>query len=204
VRDQGHGIEPELLPRIFDPYFTTKENGSGLGLASCHAIVKNHGGRITVESKPGEGTVFHLLIPAAEERPEPGETAGEAGDMPRGEGRILVVDDEEAIREVLRDLLESMGYEAVTCADGHEAVRLVEETTAFDAAILDLTIPGGLGGRELCGLIREKRPSLPTIAASGYSDDPVMARPEEFGFAATLAKPFSGPDLARALRAALA
>jgi len=203
VSDQGRGIEPDILPRIFDPYFTTKEDGSGLGLASCHAIIKNHNGRITVESEPGRGTVFHLLIPAADGHPEQ-VNVPDRGELPRGEGRILVVDDEETIREVLSELLGSMGYETVTCADGEEALSLVEGGERFDAAILDLTIPGGLGGHELCGLLKKRLPSLPAIASSGYSDDPVMAKPDEFGFSATLAKPFSGLDVARAVKSVLA
>lgn len=155
VTDQGCGIPPEILTRIFDPYFTTKPEGTGLGLASVFSIVRRHGGAIDVASTPGKGTTFTLLLPAAEDtvpekRVRP-EDSLPPTPVPPG-GSILVMDDDEMIRVVAVAMLDKLGFKAVTCADGAEAVTMYrqsrEKGERFAAVILDMTVPGGMGGKE--------------------------------------------------------
>jgi PAS domain S-box-containing protein len=195
VRDQGAGIPAEHLTKIFDPYFTTKDQGSGLGLASVYSIVKRHGGMVTVTSAPGKGSAFTLLVPAAS------ETTGkfkeehlEISSM-QGEGRILVMDDEEVIRDLATAMLKELGYAAESCKDGREAVNLhaaaLDEGKPYAAIILDLTVPGGMGGREAAALIRARDPEVPLIVSSGYSNDAVVSEYSEYGFSGVVVKPYS-------------
>src|SRR6185369_2365248 len=159
ISDQGGGIPAELLPKIFDPYFTTKTTGSGLGLASVFSIVKRHEGAISAASAPGVGATFELLLPASEEGCAE-EAAEPAAGLPQaGQGRaVLVMDDEQMIRSLASMMLTKLGYRAVTCHDGAEAVRLygcaLEQGEPFAAVILDMTVPGGMGGKEAAQLIR--------------------------------------------------
>lgn len=201
VKDQGTGIRPEHLPRIFDPYFSTKQRGSGLGLATAYSIVKKHSGTITVQSQLGVGTVFELYLPACD-RPVPREDA--APEMPRGgEGRILVMDDENLILELADTLLRRLGYDVVQARDGKEAIELFREAHCsgepFAAVIMDLTIPGGLGGKETIKRLQAIDPEVRAIVSSGYSNDPVMANYAEHGFAGVVIKPYQIADLARTL-----
>ncbi|GAB4313404.1 MAG: hypothetical protein Kow0069_14450 [Promethearchaeota archaeon] len=192
VTDEGVGIEPEVLPRVFDPYFTTKPSGNGLGLTVVFSIVKKHGGHVTVRSEPGRGSTFAFYLPAVRSIPEPErrETL-EAPKLRRG-GRILVVDDQASIRKVLKRSLEYLGFQAVCAPDGAKALELVESTRRnFVAAILDLTMPGSMGGKELAWRLKQFAPNLPLIVTSGYSEDPVLTRYEQHGFDGYLAKPFS-------------
>ena len=181
IRDYGRGIPPDVLPRIFDPYFTTKPGGNGLGLATAYAIVAKHGGHISVESRPGAGSVFTFDLPALDLpasledppwRPPPAS-------MQRGTGRLLVMDDDEALRMLVTAVLTSLGYEVQAAADGAEAVALYEIAKAtdrgFDAVILDLTVTGGMGGLEAADKLKELDPSAKLIVSSGYSDAPVMS-----------------------------
>ncbi len=209
VVDSGHGIPREHLPRIFDPYFSTKQTGSGLGLATVHSIVRRHGGVIQVESALGRGSTFRVFLPAA----EAGAGAPpQEGDREReGEGRalrILVMDDEEMIRDVVVGALESMGHEAAEAADGAEAVEAYRRAMAggrrFDLVILDLTVPAGMGGKETVEALREIDPQVKAIACSGYAADPVLAHPERYGFAAAIAKPYRLAELARVIEQVLA
>jgi PAS domain S-box-containing protein len=201
VADDGVGIGEENLARIFDPYFTTKETGSGLGLATAFAIVRNHDGHMTVESAPGRGTRFDVYVPATTEPVE--EIDGPAGEPLRGEGRLLVVDDEEAIRHLLADLLGRLGYEAECVADGREALeayaRARREGRGYRAVIMDLTIPGGMGGRETAQRLLEIDPEARPIVSSGYSDDPVMAHFRDHGFVGVVAKPYDVAEVSRVL-----
>ena len=201
VRDQGIGITADHLPRIFDPYFTTKQKGSGLGLASAYAIIKKHHGHIAVESKPGVGTTFHIYLPAVEQQaiPQPEEDR----ELLVGKGKILVMDDEEMVREILGRILPRLGYEAEFAGDGGEAIeRFVQAEGSgqeFAAVILDLTVPGGMGGKEALAKLLEIDPQVKTIVSSGYSDDPVMADFQRYGFSGVIAKPYRVSELGKIL-----
>jgi len=207
VADRGAGIAKKHLQRIFDPFFSTKQKGSGLGLATSYSIIKNHGGRITVDSRIGDGTTFQLYIPAA-----PGKVIEEKerkSEQPlSGAGRILVMDDEEMIRAMVFDVLRDIGYEVVTVEDGAEAIALYKEARKsgkdFDAVILDLTVPGGMGGKEALKGLVEINPRVKAIASSGYHSDPVMANFKDFGFSNVIAKPYKMEELNGVLRDVLA
>lgn len=203
VRDTGIGMDSDTVARIFDPYFTTKPHGSGLGLTTAYSIVKKHNGHISASSQEGEGAVFTVYLPAS--------TAGgslikaPAAELLNGSGRILVMDDEEAFRRSLVRLLREAGYEAAAACDGREAVELYSDALRqghpYDAVIMDLTVRRGLGGKETIRRLRELDPNVRAIASSGYSDDPIMAEYESYGFAAVLAKPYTAGELAEALHA---
>jgi signal transduction histidine kinase/CheY-like chemotaxis protein len=205
IRDYGCGIPADALPRIFDPYFTTKPGGSGLGLATAYAIVSKHGGHLAVESKPGHGTVFHIDLPASQESPAP--PAPIAADMQAGTERLLVMDDEEALRNLLKTVLTELGYSVHTARDGAEAIALCESAKAsgraFDAGLLDLTVSGGMGGIEAAARLKELDPSLKLIVSSGYSDAPVMSDFRKYGFDAVVPKPWSVADVSKVFRRVL-
>ncbi len=197
IGDSGCGIPFRDLPRIFDPYFSTKREGRGLGLAICHSIVIRHGGRIEVRSKPGEGSEFEVLLPASPGA-EPEERLPAPGTDP-GARKVLVMDDEEMIRDLTAEMLESLGCRAVTAPDGESAFALYSEARRegdpFDLVIMDLTIPGGIGGKEAMARFREEDPGVLAVVTSGYSNDPVMADFARHGFAGVLVKPFRFEDL---------
>lgn len=200
VQDEGVGIPSEHLKKIFDPYFTTKPKGSGLGLATTYSIIKNHDGMITVESRVGAGSTFCVYLPASDKE-VPLEKVASQMPMPVGSGKILVMDDEEVICEIIRCVLTSLGYSVTESHDGDACIRIYEEALRagkpFDAVIMDLTIPGGMGGKDAVQKLIELNPSVKAIATSGYSKDPVMSRPREYGFCATLAKPYEISELAQ-------
>ncbi len=200
VADQGTGIAPEHLARIFDPYFTTKSTGSGLGLASVYSIIQRHGGMVTAISEPGWGSTFALLVPAAKE-PAGGSGIQEQDVSPaEGAGRILIMDDEEMIREMAVSMLGELGYEADACECGTAAVALhaasLEKKNPYTAIILDLTVPGGMGGREVAALVREVDPDVPLIVSSGYSGDAVVAGYQSYGFSGVVTKPYTQCEMA--------
>jgi len=202
VQDSGTGIPADVLGRIFDPYFTTKEKGSGLGLAISYSIIRAHNGGITVESEPGVGSRFTVYLPASATRVEIDRPLSE--EIPSGfHGRVLIMDDEEMVAEVAQEMLESIGYTATLTASGHEAIHAFkaadESGEPFDAVILDLTVPGGMGGGEAVGHIKQIRGDVPVLVMSGYADDSVLARYREYGFDGVLPKPFMIPDLRRVL-----
>ncbi len=199
IEDTGPGIPEEILPHIFEPFFTTREGGSGLGLFTCRRIVEAHGGKIVAESAPGKGALFRIYLPAhpgAELSPLPQIESSEA---PPSSARILVMDDEEGVRETLAELLRLHGFEVETAKEGREALKrfrkALETGRSFDLVILDLTVPGGLGGREILPKLRELDPKVRAIVASGYSQDPVMEDYPSFGFDGALLKPFTARDL---------
>jgi PAS domain S-box-containing protein len=204
IRDQGKGIPQEHLSRIFDPFFTTKENGTGLGLASSYSIMTHHEGCIQVESTPGAGTTFHLFLPASDSAPVTRESGDFSCDPLSEPARILVMDDDRKIRMVVDRFLKSLGYETVSVGDGTDAItRYREEQKAgapFHAVIMDLTVPGGMGGKEAMEQLLKIDPAVTAIVSSGYSDDPVMANYREFGFQAVLAKPYQLHDLEQVVR----
>lgn len=200
VIDEGVGIAPEDLSRIFDPYFTTKETGSGLGLATVHSIVRKHGGTMRVTSELGVGSTFSIHLPAC--RRARIDTATEEAASAHGEGRILVVDDEPAVRKLILGMLKALGYRAEAVADGAAALDFYAAAAAadpFDVVLCDLTIPGGMGGREAVARLREIDPAVRCVVTSGYSKDPIMANYREHGFAEVLMKPFVVDELGRLL-----
>ncbi len=206
ITDTGEGISPENVARIFDPYFTTKQTGTGLGLAAVYSIIKKHRGHIEVESQPGQGTTFRFWLPALDEQAPARETrtpwANDPRDMIRG--RVLFMDDEESIREMARSLLHRFGLTVDCTADGAEAVARYSEALAagrrYDLVIMDLTVPGGMGGLAALEKLRELDPQVKAVVSSGYSSDPVLARYREHGFAAVVAKPYEVGEISRVLR----
>ncbi len=198
VRDSGIGMTKDVVARIFDPFFTTKKKGHGLGLAICSSIIKKHGGYIDADSAPGRGSVFTVYLPACTDGIPSSEDKPDKSHC--GSGRILVMDDEEVMRETIRVMVESFGYSVISSDNGQEALGLflseTEEGRGFAGIILDLTVPGGMGGKEAVREIRKVDGEIPVFVASGYSDDPVVKEPLEFGFTASICKPFIIKELA--------
>jgi signal transduction histidine kinase/sensor domain CHASE-containing protein/CheY-like chemotaxis protein len=205
IQDQGIGIPEANLGKIFDPYFTTKTKGSGLGLATVYSIIRQHGGLITVESHVGEGTSFHFFLPAAEQ--DPIEKENENLPPASGKGKILIMDDEEIIREVAGEILVHLGYKVEFCSDGADAIaryRLAYTTDEpFTAVLLDLTIPGGMGGKETMKHLLEIDPDARGIVSSGYSNDPILSHYREYGFSGVVLKPYDMGELGRTLQIVL-
>jgi len=206
IRDYGCGIAADVRPRIFDPYFTTKPGGSGLGLATAYAIVSKHGGNIMVQSDPGFGSTFTIDLPASYDVP-----AASTPVVPKtqpGTERVLVMDDEEPIRKLLESALRGFGYQVRTCEDGAEAIALYQEAKAtgnpFDVVLLDLTVRGGMGGVEAAAKLKELDPACKLVVSSGYSASPVLAEFARYGFDAVLPKPWSMPELSAVIRRVLA
>lgn len=205
VKDTGPGIPDSILPQVFEPFFTTNPAGTGLGLSVCFSVIRRHGGTIELESKPNEGTRVRVLLPAFPEAITPEPTDMVSPPVIRAcSGRILIMDDDASIREILTGLLESLGYSVVATANGQEALsRFNAEATAglgFDAIILDLTVPGGMGGADTVLEIRKISKSLPVYVVSGYSTNPILDNPTAFGFTAALSKPVSRAQLMALLR----
>lgn len=190
--DQGIGIPESDLSKIFDPYFTTKQKGSGLGLASSYSIIEKHDGIITVQSEPGKGTIFTIYLPAYEGNVHKSDK--ESRKIEEGSGRILVMDDESYIRELMQDMLDLLGYESITVSNGDEAIKTYTEAlnsdNPFRAVIMDLTIPGGMGGKDAIRELLKIDPHVKSIVSSGYSADSIMANYGDFGFKGILQKPF--------------
>jgi two-component system cell cycle sensor histidine kinase/response regulator CckA len=202
--DQGSGISEENRKKIFDPYFTTKAGGTGLGLSSTYSIIKRHGGCIDLHSSVGEGTTFICYVPSTGETitghhsvEGPFEVVEHRG------GSVLVMDDEEMIRAIVAEMLEYLGYQASTCKTGEDAIALYkaakESGSPFFAVIMDLTIPGGMGGKDAARQILTFDPSARLIVSSGYSDNPVMADYEKFGFCGAVIKPYEAMEISNVL-----
>jgi CheY-like chemotaxis protein len=205
IRNNGHGIPPDVLPQIFDPSFTTKPGGSGLGLATAYAIVVKHDGHIAAESTPGAGTLFTIELPAIREA-VPVEAPASAH-LQTGNERPLVMDDDEALRILFHAVLTQLGYHVQTAADGAEALALYATTRAtaapFDAVLLDLTVIGGMGGLEAAAKLKQLDPAAKLIVSSGYSDAPVMSHFAEYGFDAVILKPWTVKEMSEVLRRVL-
>jgi CheY-like chemotaxis protein len=205
IRDHGMGIPPEHLPRIFDPYFTTKQKGSGLGLTTAYSIIKRHDGRISVDSKVGSGTVFTITLPATAERRR--KPAREHEMITAQKGRILVMDDDLLVRSVAMEILGRLGYEAETCADGAEMIKRYTHAFGskqpFDAVIMDLTVQGGMGGKEAINKLKAVDPAVKAIVSSGYSNDPIMSDYRKFGFSGVIGKPYTIRDMADTVRSVI-
>jgi signal transduction histidine kinase len=200
--DRGCGIPADILPKIFDPYFTTKAHGSGLGLASAYAIITKHDGYITAASEVSVGTTFSIYLPAAQ-HPVPPVQEGPVTPS-RGVGRILVMDDEEIVRELLSELLTILGYTVVCTRDGAEAIAAYQRAQAtghrFTAVILDITVPGGLGGKETIAQLRTIDPQVNALVSSGYTQDPILANFAQYGFRGMVPKPYTVEQLQHALQ----
>ena len=196
IKDSGIGISKDIMPRIFDPFYTTKTKGHGLGLATCYSIINRHGGCIDVESETGKGSTFHLYLPASRES---AVLEAAAAARHKGCGTIVVMDDEEIIRDTVRQMLEAMGYTVVCMNDGKEALDFyVSETRAgrqCSAMIFDLTVPGGMGGIQAVKEVRKLNKEIPVFVISGYADDPVLKNPVNYGFTASISKPFTITEL---------
>jgi CheY-like chemotaxis protein len=206
IRDYGTGLERDQLSKIFEPYFGPKRNGSGLELTTAYSIMRKHDGQIAVESIAGQGTMFHVYLPAAVEQPAvPVEDCKPSAPSrplitPR---RILVMDDELSLRQLAAHVLARLGHTVETVADGAEAIQVyqagLQNAEPFDAVIMDLTIPNGMGGQETIGELLQIDPNVRAIVCSGYSNDPVMANFRDYGFGGVVPKPYSPDDLARAV-----
>ncbi|NOX25923.1 MAG: response regulator [Deltaproteobacteria bacterium] len=202
IADSGVGIPVDVLERIFDPYFTTKQKGSGLGLAISQSIIGKHGGHILAESRAGIGSSFSIYLPASEKlaaaaRSLPDVAAAVAAPA---KARILIMDDDELVRNVAGAMLCQLGHEVELVADGEEAVRVYgqaqESGGKFDLVLMDLTIPGGMGGKEAVRGILDLDPAARVIVSSGYSNDPVLASFAEYGFCAAIVKPYRLQEMA--------
>jgi PAS domain S-box-containing protein len=206
VADSGTGIAREHLAKIFDPYFTTKEQGSGLGLATAYSIIRKHAGHIMAESEPGRGTTFRLWLPA-EAAASSGAAPGATGSRSPFRARVLFMDDETAIRAMAAIFMERIGYDCEVAVDGAEAVRKYGEAMAagrkYEVVIMDLTVPGGMGGREAMERLVRLDPSVCAIVSSGYSRDPVMANYRAYGFQGILPKPYGLDQLTKVMSAVL-
>jgi CheY-like chemotaxis protein len=206
IRDYGTGIRSEHLPRIFDPYFTTRNGSRGLGLASAYSVVRKHDGQISVDTQVGRGSTFQIYLPASL-KPVVAPVPGAEQKQFFGEGRILVMDDEPDILTLAGEMLKSMGYEVDTARDGAEALerymKVKGTDNAFTAVITDLTVPQGMGGKECIRRLRELDPKVKAIVSSGYSLDPVMANFREYGFSGVIPKPYLVEELARVLEEVL-
>lgn len=208
IKDEGTGIPKENISKIFDPYFTTKETGNGLGLAIVYRIIRKHRGTINVDSVPGKGTRFIIDLPAEKTNvtPEQGSKEMPLLSIP-GQYRVLIMDDERSIRDLSRDLLSLCGFKTESVPNGTEAVReykrALEEGKPYHIIIMDLTIPGGMGGREAITRILDMDPTVRAIVSSGYSTDPVMANYQKYGFKGKLIKPFNLEDLQREINRVL-
>ena len=196
IEDHGKGIAKKNLQKIFDPYFTTKEKGTikgnGLGLAIVHSIISRHDGHISVDSKPGLGTTFTFFLPASSDAvKKPGIING---DILFGKGTILVMDDESMILEMMKHTLPSLGYEVETADSGEQTLLMYEKAikrnTPFSLVIMDLTIPGGMGGKETAQKLLAQYPDAKLLVSSGYAEDPIMMDPQAYGFKAALKKPY--------------
>ena len=208
IKDQGEGIEQKNLKRIFDPYFSTKSEGNGLGLTICHTIIKRHGGAIDVYSHPGDGAVFTIFLPAHNE--EYIEKTCEICGKEKADLRnltVLIMDDEPQLRYIMEEVLKDEGAEIIQAADGNEAIDIFEKRAAagepVNIVIADLTIPGGMGGMEAVRILREQGLPFKAIVISGYSTDPVISEYKSYGFDSYLVKPFSAEDLLKAVNEVL-
>ncbi|NLM37968.1 MAG: response regulator [Firmicutes bacterium] len=203
IEDQGVGIKPEILGKIFDPFFTTKPSGNGLGLATAFSIIRQHDGVIEAESTVGVGSTFRIYLPASTQTVA--QETEEKETTVTGEClRILLMDDEELICRAVAELLTNFGHEIVTTHNGQETIKVFQEAkrsnNPFDVVILDLTIPGGMGGKEVLACLRSLDPQIKAVVCSGYASDPIMADYQEHGFSGVVSKPYRIDELLAVLR----
>ncbi len=205
LRDHGVGIPIDLLPKVFDPYFTTKHKGSGLGLTVAYSIIDKHNGRLTADSVLGKHTTFTIYLPASEKLEI--QTENNAKVLFAGEGKILLMDDEDFIREVASQMLYKLGYEVSVAKDGNEAIEIYRQAQQskqpFDAVIMDLTVPGGMGGKEAIQKLKALDPNIKALVSSGYSNDPIMSNFRDYGFKGVVKKPYLIQDMSDALQSVI-
>jgi len=205
ITDHGSGISEENINKIFDPYFTTKEQGNGLGLATCYSIMKNHNGYIKVESKLDVGSTFRIYLPSSENKPLAEKS--NTGQIVKGSGRILIMDDDSMVRETLAAILKALGYESDFASQGSEAIQLYSKTIGtkdkFDLIIIDLTVRGGMGGKDTISELKKIDPNVKAVVSSGYSNDPVIADYKNYGFCGRITKPFNISEINSVISSAL-
>jgi len=203
VEDDGCGISKKYVQKIFDPYFTTKQKGSGLGLATTYSIIKKHGGDITVDSKIDKGTVFNIFLPAASSESKV-EIMDDEGHVYVGDGKILIMDDQVEILDILKKTLNQMGYEVASTTDGTQTIKMyrkaLEAGSPFDLVLLDLTVPGGMGGAKTVIELLKIDPTVKAVVSSGYSGDQIMANYEDYGFCGVIPKPYTTSQLSEVLK----
>jgi CheY-like chemotaxis protein len=207
VQDWGSGITPENLSKVFDPYFTTKQSGSGLGLAISYSIIRKHNGLMVAESERGKGATFHIYLPAVNSIAEVDPPNTEPIVPIRTGLRVLIMDDEAGIRRMAGRVLRQEGHAVAEASNGEEALALYRQALQaqqpFDVVFMDLTIPGGMGGKEAIQKLLEVDANARVIVSSGYSSDPVMAHYQQYGFKGMVAKPFNMKDLLSAIEAVM-
>ncbi|UNC90643.1 PAS domain-containing hybrid sensor histidine kinase/response regulator [Candidatus Contubernalis alkaliaceticus] len=205
IKDQGIGIPEDIKNKIFDPFFTTKQNGTGLGLSICFSILRQHDGLISMKSEEGLGTTFFMFLPALEG--DPGVLMKKEEKLIQGEGKVLVMDDEDSIREIAGEMLRYLGYRPGFARDGREAIRKYKEAklskNPFDVVIMDLTIPCGMGGEKAIKKLRSLDPDVKAIVSSGYYNDPVISNYIEYGFDGMVSKPYKMEALSKELEKVL-
>jgi PAS domain S-box-containing protein len=205
IKDHGTGIPQEHLSKIFDPYFSTKQRGTlkgmGLGLSIAYSIARKHDGHIWAESKPGGGATFHVLLPAFGEKAP--EVRKQEGKPIPGSGKILIMDDEDLVRDIAGKILKYLGYEVKYSKEGEDAIEQFKKARKsgkpFDAVILDLTIPGGMGGKDAIEKLREIDKGIKAIISSGYSEDPIISNYRDYGFSGVVSKPYTTEQLSKVL-----
>jgi len=197
VKDTGVGIPKEIIRKVFDPFFSTKSMGQGLGLATSYSIIKRHGGCIDIESEPGRGSKFTVYLPAIIESPT--VLSEDVAMIHTGNGLFLVMDDKKVVRETTGKMLESFGYSVIKKENGRDAIEFFKDNHDLSGMILDLTVPGGMGGLDVITTIRKQNRDMPVFVASGYSDDLVMKNPADYGFTASISKPFKKAELSEML-----
>ncbi len=201
IKDNGIGIPEEHLSRIFDPYYSTKQTGSGLGLAVAYSIIKNHSGLLTVESEVGKGATFTILLPASD-TDQSDKPVIDQETVHTGKGKVLIMDDEALLLDVAAEMLEVLGYEVTTALNGIKALeeyKAAMATKPYDFVILDLTVPGGMGGEETISKLLELNPKVKALVSSGYANDPIMAEYSRFGFRGVIPKPYTIENLSKEL-----
>jgi nitrogen-specific signal transduction histidine kinase/CheY-like chemotaxis protein len=202
IQDKGVGMPANVVDKIFDPYFSTKHGGSGLGLAITNSIINKHKGHISVESSPGVGATFTLYLPASEQEKAPSQKS-EVYKKASSQAKILLMDDEQMVRAVAKEMLMKLGHEVELSENGKEAIKLYMEAintnNKFDIVIMDLTIPGGMDGKEAVQEILNLDPDAKVIVSSGYSNDPVMANFKDYGFCSAIVKPYRLQELSKVI-----
>jgi CheY-like chemotaxis protein len=202
IKDSGSGIPKEHLSKIFDPYFTTKQKGSGLGLATVYSIINKHAGYITVDSELGKGTIFKIYLPASDKSVEKNNKTTVKNF--KANGKILVMDDEEVVRQIAAKMLKKIGFKVDFAYDGNETIKMFKNSKKlnqpYSLILMDLTIAGGMGGKETIKKLIKIDPEVKAIVSSGYSNDPIMSNYSRFGFKGVIAKPYKYDELSRILQ----